>query len=293
MSLKSFLEDYRELVIAIPCYSAVAFLAFWYIPLLTDEANSRVQSYSLTIGEHSNTYKVENGKLTFNLDNNQGDTSSLYVYGLFLANNINQAKFFVSDLYSEGGTLVKANDILVDPNVISLTPISESPTKIDLTIQAGRELGKFQGWFMLLIGEEVIAVPLAASTDPLYVIAVWWVTTGALLSIGTWELANFFDRKRTSKQLSFLQKNNLNVARQNLLEVRKSKHDAHLSIAGEIAQFSLVNIFTVVFGIAAFYLALLSKPEVMELQTISQFDIYSLIGLGLGIGSLSGFINKP
>ena len=51
--------------------------------------------------------------------------------------------------------------------------------------------------------------------------------------------------------------------------------------------------FTYTFAIAAFYLALLSKTEVMELQTISQFDIYSLIGIGLGVGTLGGFIDKP
>jgi hypothetical protein len=53
-----------------------------------------------------------------------------------------------------------------------------------------------------------------------------------------------------------------------------------------------VNFFTIVFAIAAFYLALLSNPQVMQLQNISDIDKLTLIGLGLGIGSLSGFINK-
>jgi hypothetical protein len=284
-------KDYRELFVVIPCYGAVALLTIWYIPSLTNETNSRVQSYALTIGEDSTTYKVGDGKLTFTLNNNQGATSSLYIYGLLLANNINQAKFFVSDLYSQGGTSVKASDILVDPNTISLGPISESPTKVDLTVQNSKELGKFQGWFMLLIGEEVISVPLTASTDPLVLIALLWATTGALISIGTWEIANFFDRLRTNRQ--FGQLTSFSPADQQSINQKKVKLDAHLANSREATQFTLVNFFTVIFGIAAFYLALLSNPDVMELQTISQFDIYSLIGLGLGIGSLSGFINKP
>ena len=274
---------------------------FWCIPSLTDETNSRVQTYALTIGEDSTTYKVGDGKLTFTLDNNQYATSSLYIYGLMLANNTNEAKFFVSDLYNQGGSLVKAIDILVDPKLISLATISETPTKVDLAVLNSKELGKFQGWFMLLIDEEVVSVPLTASTDPLFVIALLWVTTGAFFSIGTWEIANFFDGLRTGQQLNRL--NSLSPTSKELIEQKdiklyminqkKIKLDAHLANSTEASKFTLVNIFTVIFGIAAFYFALLSKPEVMELQTISQFDMYSLFGLGLGIGSLSGFINKP
>lgn len=277
---------YRELFVVIPCYLAAVLLFFWFIPSLTDEANSRIQSYSLIIDGDSTTYKV--GKLTFNLDNNQDSKSFLYIYGLSLANNINQAIFFVSDFYDQGGNSIIATDILVDPMTVSLDPISESPAKVDLAIQNSKELGLFQGWFMLLIGEEIIAVPITASTDPLYDIAILWVTTGALISIGTWELANFLDKIRTE---TFLTKNG--NAKNQIMLARKSKHEAHLGSALEVTQFTFVNFFTIIFGLATFYLALLSNPDVMELQTISHFDILSLIGLGLGIGSLSGFINKP
>jgi hypothetical protein len=147
---------------------------------------------------------------------------------------------------------------------------------------------------MLLIGEELIAVPLTAETDPLFLIAIWWVTAGVLISIGTWEIATFFDRRRTAKQYALLTNNkNINTARLDIITARKIKLDTHLATPGEATQFTLVNFFTIVFGIAAFYLGLLSNPDVMGLQTISQFDIYSLIGIGLGIGSLGGFINKP
>ena len=171
---------------------------------------------------------------------------------------------------------------------VSLDPISESPARVDLAIQNSKELGIFQGWFMLLIGEEIIAVPITASTDPLYDIAILWVTTGALISIGTWELANFLDKIRTE---TFLTKNG--NAKNQIMLARKSKHESHLGSALDVTQFTFVNFFTIIFGLATFYLALLSNPDVMELQTISHFDILSLIGLGLGIGSLSGFINKP
>ena len=286
-------KDYRELFVVIPCYLAVAFL-IWYIPLLTNDTSSNVQSYSLAIGEDSTTYKVGNGKLTFNLENNQGATSSLYIYGLSIANNIDQAKFFVSDFYSQAGSSVKATNILVDPNAINLTPISNSPIIVHLTIQNSKELGNFQGWFMLLIGEEIIAVPISASTDPLYEIALLWVTTGAFFSIGTWELAIYFDRKRTFRRyLSMNNDTNINAARKDMIAARKLKHDTHLVDPGDVTQFTLVNIFTIVFGIAGSYLALLSNPDVMEIQTISLIDIITLIGIGLGIGSLSGYINKP
>jgi hypothetical protein len=288
MNWHKYWENNRELIIAIVCFSAVGFLAFW-ASLLTDETNSRTQSYSLAIGDESTGYKDGNGKLTFNLENNQGGTSTIYIYGLLLTNNINQAKYFISDLYSQDGSSVKANDVSIVPKVTSLGPISETPTKVDLTIQNSKKLGKFQGWFMLLIGEEIVSVPITASTDPLTNIALLWVTIGALISIGTWEFANYFDRTRTTELLN----QNLDNESKMILTARKIKHDARLANAGQVAKFGFVNFFTILFGIATAYLALLSNPQVVGLQTISQFDILTLIGLGLGIGGLAGFLNKP
>ena len=72
---------------------------------------------------------------------------------------------------------------------------------------------------------------------------------------------------------------------------KKIRLDAHLANRTEATKFTLVNFFTYTFAIATFYLALLSKPEVMELQTISQFDIYSLIGIGVGVGKKDSSIN--
>ena len=274
--------EIRYLFVVIPCYLIVVYLAFSLIPDLTRQAQSSIQ-YSLAIDKDSTTYKVGNGKLTFSLYNGQGAPSTLYIYGLSLANNINQANFFVSDFYSQGGSSIQA---AVDPKTKNLGPISEIPAKVNLTITKGEELGNFQGWFMVLLGKEIIAVPMTASTDPLYKIALLWVTIGALISIGTWELANFLDANRVEELL----KKKPNDVR---LNARKSKHKAHLRTLLNVIQFTFVNFFTVIFGIAAFYLALLSNPQVMQLQTISDIDKLSLIGLGLGIGSLSGFINKP
>jgi hypothetical protein len=274
----------RLLIVIIPCYVAAGYLAFSYIPYLEQQANSNIQ-YSLALDVDSTTYKAGDGRLTFSL-NNQGSTSYLYIYGLSLATNINQAKVFVSNFYSQGGSSIPATDISVEPETIPLAPISESAETIKLTIQNDNGLGNFQGWFMLLVGNEIIAVPMTASTDPLYQIALLWVTVGALISIGTWELASFLDANRVEELL----KDKPNNVR---LNTRKSKHQAHLGSFLNAIQFTFVNVFTIIFGIAAFYLALLSNPQVMELQTISDLNRLSLIGLGLGIGSLSGFINKP
>lgn len=284
-------KEVRELLVVIPCYGAVLILALLCIPYLTNQTSSTIQSYSLAINDFT-TYKVGNDKITLNLDNNQGAKSSLYIYGLLLTSDINQVKFFVSDLYDQGGNSISAAmNIEIDPNTVNLTPITENPTEIKLDIHDSKQLGKFNGWFMLLVGDEIISVPITASTDPLYIIAILWVTTGALISIGTWELANFLDRLRTNNKFTKL--NTFSESDQLSIFQKKVNLDAHLGDATDATKFSFVNFFTVVFGISAFYLALLSKPEVMELQTISSFDILSLIGLGLGIGSLSGFINKP
>jgi hypothetical protein len=286
---------YRELFVVIPCYLSAAMLATVAIPSLTSQATSEVQSYALAIGDDSATYKVGDGEITFALDNNQGQTpSSIYVYGLAISNNINQAQTFASDLYSQDGRAVKAS---VQPDTITLRDISTMPTKVDVTIPSSTERGKFHGWFMLLVGQDITSVPLIATTAPLFLIAILWVTTGALISIGTWELGRFFDRRKTDKQFIRLKTATGNVVANNLEDMsviaKQVKYSARLASLEEAAKFTLVDIFSIVFGIALFYIQILSNPAVMELQIISEWDIISLIGIGLGIGSLGGFINRP
>ena len=106
------------------------------------------------------------------------------------------------------------------------------------------------------------------------------MTTGVLLSIGTWEFATFYARKTDKKHENL---NSFLEADQVEITVKRFKRDEHLGNKGQVTKFTLVNIYAVIFGMDSFYLALLSKPEVMELETIPQFDILSLIGLGLGI----------
>lgn len=298
--------EYRELFVVIPCYVLAVVLALAEIPYLTSRENTQVESYALAIGDDSTTYKVGDGKLTFVLDNNQGQTiSSLHIYGLAVSNNIGQAQIFVSDLYSQDGRAVKASNILVQPDTINLQALSKTPTKVNVTIQSSTEKGKFHGWFMLLNGQDITSVPLSATTDPLFLIAILWVTTGALISIGTWEIGRFFDRRKTDKQFRILTMTNENPsandrqAKQNYLpfemsiKAKKVKYNARLASPEEAAKFTLVDIFSIVFGIALFYVQILSNPAVMDLQIISGLNIISLVGIGLGIGSLGGFINRP
>ena len=293
----------RELFVVIPCYLSAAILAAVVIPSLTNQATSQVQSYALAMSDDSVTYEVGDGTLTFALNNNQGQTpSSIYIYGLAISNNINQAQFFVSDLYSQDGRAVKAS---IQPGTITLRDISPTPTRVDVTITSSTERGKFHGWFMLLIGQDITSVPLTATTNPLFLIAILWVTFGALVSIGTWELGRFFDRRKTDERIRILETPNAQLttnqvkAKQNYtpfepsIRAKEVKYKARLATVEEAAKFTLVDIFSIVFGIALFYIQLLSNPAVMDLQIISDLDIYSLIGIGLGIGSLGGFINRP
>lgn len=296
------LYDYRELFVVTPCYIAVLVLVISIIPSLNDQVSSQTQSYALTIGEDTTTYKIGDGRLSFTLYNNQGDKSSIYIYGLAKSNTTSQAQIFLSDLYSVDGSGINVSNILTQPNMITLDTISSNSTKVDISIHDSKALGNFQGWLMLLIGEDIYAVPITAKTDPLSVIAILWVTVGALISIGTWEIGRFFDRRKTHEKYGILNMVNPKgpqiqaqakyLLERESIEAKEIRYNGRLVNRLGVAKFSLVNLFSIVFGIALFYIGLLSNPDVMGLQTISQIDIYSLIGIGLGIGSLGGFINK-
>lgn len=288
--------DYRELIIVAPCYFFALVLAFVIIPSLTAQETSKDQYYSLAIGDDSTVYKVGEGELTFTLENNRGQTlPSIYIYGLTLPNNVNQADVFLSNLYSQDGRPVSR--ISAQPDTITRSDISMPPAKIGISIPSNKEMGDFQGWLMLSLGEELISIPLKASTDPLFLIAVLWVSVGALVTIGTWELGRFFDRRQTKEELNSLTKE-LSVAAQVndpkflAIQNKKTRYDLRLTNSRQAIKFAFVDTFSFVFGIGLFYIGLLDNSFVTGLQTISEFDIYSLIGIGIGIGSLAGFINK-
>ena len=69
-------------------------------------------------------------------------------------------------------------------------------------------------------------------------------------------------------------------------EIKKLNFDKRLGTAEGASRFALVDIFSIVFGIALSSIGLLSNPLVIDLQTISQLDVFSLIGVGLGIGDI-------
>ena len=53
---------------------------------------------------------------------------------------------------------------------------------------------------MVLMGQNLISVPISASTQPLFEISLLWISTGVLLAIGTWEAVLFVDRRKIDRQ---------------------------------------------------------------------------------------------
>ena len=309
---------HRELLVVIPCYVAVAILVIGVIPWLANQSASETKEYTLSIGDDSTTFKVGDGHLTLVLDNFQSEmTSTIYIYGLALSEEVNKSQVFVSGLYSKDGR--ELTNVGVKPSSIDLVKVSNTPQKVDVQINDSKEAGTFNGWFMLLTGQDVISVPLEASTDPMFLIAILWVTAGALIAIGTWEIMSYIDRKRTESEIDrktidipSLQERELAAARSNNIDeaislrdtkvelmisqerakAKKRRYDNRLANKKEATKFTLVDIFSVLFGIALSYVGLLTNPLVMDIQVISQLDVFSLLGIGLGIGSLSGLLNK-
>ena len=53
---------------------------------------------------------------------------------------------------------------------------------------------------MVLMGQNLISVPISAFTQPLFEISLLWIGTGVLLAIGTWEAVLFVDRRKIDRQ---------------------------------------------------------------------------------------------
>jgi hypothetical protein len=179
--------------------------------------------------------------------------------------------------------------------------------------------GKYNGWLYLTDGSSY-TIPVTLSTAPKIIQAFILVVIGVLLSIAFWEI--FFYANLGSNQIRL---NRLNQWIDNRQQLRNQLSPQLLGPGADL-QIELLNqkykqerrkrteridrikkrytepssrvrilsfdVATVIFGIVTALVGLSSNSYVIGLVEITPIDWVTLIGIGLGIGSLKGLVDN-
>jgi hypothetical protein len=259
--------------------------------------------YSLKFPDNQ-TYA--SGDLSMVVSNNGLESSKkLFIHGVK-----DQSVLFSSPLSTQLGKTISYLVIGNGQHKIPLKVSNENVTEIDVRVE-NLSSGTYNGWLYLTNGSS-FTIPIVVSTEPKFVQAVILVVTGVLISIIFWELFFLLDKKKKvsdkmnrvnnivdnfdgllniytdDQKIAFAEYEDPGVQR--LTRQIKKIDNRYAEKGVQIVSFQLA---TVIFGIVTGVVGALSNSYVTNSIEITPPIASILIGLGLGIGSLKGLVDKP
>lgn len=261
------------------------------------------------------------GNLELLVDNNQkGSPKILNVYGLDRDDQISKSSSYLVDDTHKINTYTMLTLASNNPGAI--------PRLYYVTIPILEFPGSYNGW-IFVSGKDNMPIPVTITTEPKIVQALLWVVIGILGSIFFWELINYINQikkaqtetqttiqnepskmddilkeTKTTKEavMDFMQNASGNLANVNHKSIKqyldketRKRLEIHINrnlASKAFVKVSIIDLGTILFGIAVSFLALLSQGYVTTLRVIGPLEILALVGLGLGIGSLREILNK-
>jgi hypothetical protein len=244
--------------------------------------------------DSNNTYTNEN--LTLVVGNN-GDNSPklLNIYGLKRDSSLTIFSSFLSSTY--GSTI--GNLSFGDKDSIIVDIDSEYPIIVEDIKVKNLTSGKYNG-FLYLKGEELFNIPVTISTTPKVTQAIILVVIGVLIAIVLWELyflSNHRDNNNKVKAQNILANNAASAFARSSHELKMEMYQKRAESIENRYLFNSTRIIsvemaTVAFGILTGLLGIASNSFVTTLIEINELDFAILIGMGMGIGSLKGIVEK-
>jgi hypothetical protein len=253
---------------------------------------------------------IFDGRLVLNNDfTTDGSSHHFSIYG---SNGLPGIEMRVSDLTERdsGNKIDAASIILSDissPNII--TP--ENPRTIGLSIDSNLTPGIYQGTLFVRDGTSIAAVAINLDVKPLSAKPILIVVDGITLSIVLWkviaylnslypevevtnevveEVINRKDRFSAIDRLDAIDRLGARALRHH--EMRSKGPFAYATKKPVAYKNLILDIGTIIFGIGLGIIGLPTTETIINIHSIGGWQVLSLIGIGLGIGSLKEFISK-
>jgi hypothetical protein len=240
---------------------------------------------SITV-EDSKTFSIFDEKLTFIINDDLSfQSKNVQVYGFNGPTSINiSSSEFVED---------KSGDkISLTFNVPHIDNIGQNPKIFSIALEPIRE-GLYHGAIFITSNGNYTSVPIQIYVKPQMILLIIIVVDGIAFSIAAWSVIRFLNgRYKIYKEV-----------RNNQLVDIEPDPDEPLSIKQflkvkkvtrqRVVENAILTGGTILFGIGLGLVALIDNTFIAGIYNLGALEILTLIGIGMGIGSLKEFLYKP
>jgi hypothetical protein len=244
---------------------------------------------SLTF-EGESEASVFDGELVFITEYNK--TLNLNVFSIYGLNVPPPNPLSISDLREiNNGTEIPSDNIIL--TVISppgnITP--GNPIRITFSFKNNMipSPGLYQGTLFITAGANVASIPITLDVKPNLAQPVILVVDGIVISIAFWKLIAYLNAKypRVIRERD---------GRREIIDERYEAMRDNLTVYvtsnSILSKNAILDLGTIFFGIALGIIGLPNSEYINNLHSIEYFEVLTLIGIGLGIGTLKEFVPK-
>jgi hypothetical protein len=199
-----------------------------------------------------------------------------------------------SDLIdTNSGKTINSTDIVISHVPHISNPQSEHPKSIIFSIEFPSNLryGIYQGGLFVSNGTHNEIIPITLKATPPMTKTLIFIIDGIILSIASWKIVSLFgsylDRKMYPNSPSYIE-NYITI-------VKRLDNQGAVNIATTtfmIGKNTIIDIGTIIFGIAVGLILIPTSATILNVTYLSDIEILTLVGAGLGIGSLKEIIRK-
>lgn len=299
-------------------------LFFWWYDSVVSSGTQAKNEYTIKVDQNL-SYKDDNLTVVIGTDR-KSSSRSLSIYGI---DKSGDWRIFSSLMSGDGNMDVNAQNIEFNGSETHPFTIGDTPNVIPVSV-LNLERGIYHGWFYIS-GKSNFTIPITILTDPKIVQAITLVIIGVVLSIALWEIIFYIyvilskiiaeekkkkatkivNRENPNNQIDvnsimgltdtdFQNRNIADTPKIQINSLRDSarKRERKANNTAKRYEDDMGKIFTVDgavigFGILTGLIGVFNNTYVMNLVQINLTEMILLIGIGLGIGSLKGFVDKP
>lgn len=249
----------------------------------------------------------DSGKASYVIHNKDKTSKVLFIYGLDNESTLNLSFSKIFDNTNNIYDISFCNEHRRSIPKLTFIKNATNPYPGNLCLPAHNNPGIYQG-LLFIQDKNNTSIPITVTTEPKAFVATAWIIIGIISAIIIWELIHYFDMYRKVKEEAkqkvkevALRTDLSSYGKQNYRDKYFTQYpnrqlDAYVTRrfkSSTTPKVAIIDIGTVVLGIAVGLFSSLNQPSVIGLRVFTPLDIFSLIGVGLGIGSLRELFIRP
>lgn len=283
MGIKAVFKENRELIVITICILAFFVLIVLYNFDYQAFKDKKDKSFTLNF---DGSLIFSNDNIALTVENNNGSVKTIRISGI--GNGV-ETRIYTTLLIGEKNENTVSSDKIklnhTDNDLLVTT--NNLVTGVDFSIE-DIPIGSYEGWLVILNGNNINYVPLLTSTEVRIWQAIMVILCGVFVAIAFWEVLRLFSRTNLKEIGTKLMKSNFVITSPALKWV---KLDNRLKSATMVTRIAVVDL-SIILGVIISMIALLSNGFVTSIVDIDMQTLAILFGMGLGIGSLNKLADR-